>query len=135
AQVKQSRPHFLEVPPGLSGTETLLPYLYSEGVAKKRLSVQRLVELLSTAPARIYGLANKGALRVGLDADVVVFDPHTEYVVHAADQYLPVGFTIFEGMTFTGRPTTTISQGKVIVDHGNFVGAPGSGRFIPRQLA
>jgi dihydropyrimidinase len=135
AQVKQSRPHFLDVPPGLAGTETLLPYLYSEGVAKKRLTVEHLVELLSTAPARIYGLSHKGALRVGLDADVVIFDPQAEYVVHAADQYLPVGFTIFEGMTFTGRPNVTISQGKVIVDHGHFVGAPGSGRFIPRRLS
>jgi len=134
AQVKQTRPHFLDVPPGLAGTETLLPYLYSEGVAKQRLTVERMVELLSAAPARIYGLKHKGALRVGLDADVVVFDPHAEYVVHAADQYLPVGFTIFEGMTFTGRPTATISQGKLIVDHGNFVGAPGTGRFIRRQL-
>ena len=57
AQVKQSRPHFLDVPPGLAGSETLLPYLYSEGVAK-RLTVERLVESLSTAPARIYGLTN-----------------------------------------------------------------------------
>jgi dihydropyrimidinase len=135
AQVKQSRPHFLDVPPGLAGVETLLPYLYSEGVARKRISLERMVELLSAAPARIYGLKQKGALRVGLDADVVVFDPQAEYVVHSEDQYLPVGFTIFEGMTFTGRPTATIAHGKVIVDHGNFTGAPGSGRFIRRELA
>jgi dihydropyrimidinase len=135
ANVKRSRPHFLDVPPGLAGTETLLPYLYSEGVAKKRITAERLVELLASAPARIYGLANKGAIRVGLDADVVLFDPRAEYVVRAADQYLPVGFTIFEGLTFTGRPSLTISQGKVIVEQGKFVGAPGSGRFIQRRLA
>jgi len=135
AKVKQSRPHFLDVPPGLAGVETLLPYLYSEGVTKKRLTLERMVELLSAAPARIYGLTNKGAVRVGLDADVVVFDPRAEYVVHAADQYLPVGFTIFEDMTFTGRPSVTISRGKVIVDHGTFTGAPGSGRFIQRHLS
>jgi len=135
AQVKQSRPHFLDVPPGLAGTESLLPYLYSEGVAKGRITVERMVDLLSTAPARIYGLPNKGAVRVGYDADLVVFDPKSEYVVHAADQYLPVGFTIFEGMTFTGRPSHTISQGQVIVDHGQFVGRRGSGRFIARKLS
>jgi dihydropyrimidinase len=135
AKVKQERPHFLDVPPGLAGTEFLLPYLYSAGVAGGRLKIERMVELLAAAPARIYGLPDKGAVRVGFDADLVVFDPRPEYVVHAADQYLPVGFTIFEGMTFTGRPVYTISQGRVIVDHGEFVGRPGTGRFIARQLA
>jgi dihydropyrimidinase len=135
AQVKQERPHFLEVPPGLAGTESLLPYLYAEGVAKGRLSLERMVELLSTAPARIYGLPTKGAVRVGFDADLVVFDPQANYRVRAADQYLPVGFTIFEGMIFSGRPSYTIAQGQVIVDHGQFVGRPGTGRFITRQLA
>ena len=134
AKVKQTRPHFLDVPPGLAGTEHLLPYAYSEGVATGRFSVERLVELISAAPARIYGLPNKGAVRVGFDADLVVFDPHAQYVVQAADQHLPVGFTIFEGMTFTGKPTHTLSQGKVIVDGGQFVGHPGSGRFIERKL-
>lgn len=134
ASVKRSRPHFLDVPPGLAGTETLLPYLYSEGVAKGRLTVERMVDLLSTAPARIYGLPHKGAVRVGLDADLVVFEPQAQYTVRAGDQYLPVGFTIFEGMTFTGRPSLTISRGQVIVDRGQFVGRPGSGRFIARTL-
>ena len=135
AGVKQSRPHFLDVPPGIAGVESLLPYLYSEGAAKGRLSVERVVELLSTAPARIYGLANKGAVRVGFDADLVVFDPRAEYVVRATDQYLPVGFTIFEGQTFTGRPSLTISRGRVIIDHGRFVGQRGGGRFVARQLS
>jgi dihydropyrimidinase len=135
AKVKQERPHFLDVPPGLAGTEFLLPYLYSEGVAGGRLKIERMVELLAAAPARIYGLPDKGAVRVGFDADLVVFDPRPEYVVHAADQYLPVGFTIFEGMNFIGRPVYTISQGQVIVDHGAFVGRPGAGRFIARQLS
>jgi dihydropyrimidinase len=134
AQVKQSRPHFLDVPPGLAGTESLLPYLYSAGVAQGRITVERMVELLATAPARIYGLPNKGAIRVGYDADLVVFNPQLQYTVRADDQYLPVGFTIFEGMTFTGQPVFTISQGQVIVDHGHFVGRPGQGRFIKRTL-
>jgi dihydropyrimidinase len=134
AKLKQSRPHFLDVPPGLAGTESLLPYLYSEGVARGRIQVERMVELLSTAPAHIFGLPNKGAVKVGLDADLVVFDPQVQYTVRADDQYLPVGFTIFEGMTFTGRPSLTISQGQVIVDQGQFVGRPGTGRFIERKL-
>ena len=134
AKVKQSRPHFLDVPPGLAGVEFLLPYLYSEGVAKGRITAERMVELLSTAPARIYGLPNKGAVRVGFDADLVVFDPEAQYTIHAEDQYLPVDFTIFEGMTFTGRPSLTISNGQVIVEDGEFIGQPGTGRFIERQL-
>ena len=93
-----------------------------------------MVEFLSTAPARIYGLPDKGVVGVGFDADLVIFDPQAQYTVHSADQYLPVGFTIFEGMKFKGRPVYTISQGQVIVDHGQFVGQPGSGRFIARKL-
>lgn len=134
AQVKQSQKHFLDVPPGIAGIEFLLPYLYSEGVVKGRITLERMVELLSAAPARIYGIPNKGAIRVGLDADLVVFDPHAEYVVHAADQYLLLGFSIFEGMEFTGRPTLIISRGQVIIDHGGFAGRPGAGRFIARKL-
>jgi dihydropyrimidinase len=103
-------------------------------VAGGRFAVERLVELVSAAPARIYGLPDKGAVRVGLDADLVVFDPQAQYTVRAADQRLPVGFTIFEGQTFTGKPVYTISQGKVIVDHGRFVGRAGAGRFIERRL-
>ena len=64
-----------------------------------------------------------------------MFDPQVQYVVQATDQYLPVGFTIFEGQTFTGKPTHTISQGKVIVEGGQFVGQAGAGRFIERKLA
>jgi dihydropyrimidinase len=135
AKVKEARPHFLEVPPGLAGTESLMPYLYSQGVAAGRISAERLVELLCAAPARIYGLPNKGAIQVGYDADLVIWDAQAQYVVRSEDQYLPVGFTIFEGQTFTGRPRQTISQGKVVVDCGEFVGQAGSGRFIPRQLA
>ena len=74
-------------------------------------------------------------MRVGGDADIVVWNPNVRYTVRAADQYLPVGFTIFEGMTFTGQLAYTISQGKVIVEGGKFVGQPGAGRFIARQLA
>ncbi len=134
ARVKQERPHFLDVPPGLAGTESLLPYLYSEGVAKNCITAERMVELLSAAPARIYGVPNKGTIRVGYDADVLMLDPRTEYTYTAAEQYLPVGFTIFEGMKFTGKLQYTISQGRVIVDHGEFVGKPGSGRFIARKI-
>jgi dihydropyrimidinase len=135
AGVKRTRPHFLDVPPGLAGTESLLPYLFSAGVVAGKLTVERLVELVSAAPARIYGLPNKGAVRVGYDADLVVWDPRAQYVVRAEDQTLPVGFTIFEGQTFTGRPRQTISQGQVVVDGGTFTGRPGTGRFIERKLA
>lgn len=134
AKVKRSRPHFLDVPPGLAGTESLLPYLYSEGVARGRITVEQMVELLSTAPARIYGLPNKGAVQVGFDADLVVYDPKAQYTIHADDQYLKVGFTIFEDMTFTGRLSLTISNGQVIVEDGQFLGRPGAGRFIEREL-
>src|SRR5581483_5332268 len=121
SKLKQSRPHFLDVPPGIPGVETLLPFAYSEGVARGRISLERMVELVSTAPAHNFGVPNKGAVRVGYDADLVIFDPHAEYTMRAAELHSPAGFTIFEGQTFKGRVRQTIARGEVIVDEGKFV--------------
>jgi dihydropyrimidinase len=132
--LKQSRPHFLDVPPGIPGVETLLPFAYSEGVARGRISLERMVELVSTAPARNFGVSNKGAVRVGYDADLVIFDPNEEYTMRAEELTSPAGFTIFEGQTFKGRVKQTIMRGEVIVENGKFVGRKGYGRFVPRVL-
>lgn len=133
-QVKERRPHWLDVPPGIAGSEMLLTFLHSEGVAIDRLSPERMVELLSAQPAALFGVPNKGAVRVGYDADLVIFDPNKTRTVHHEDLATPGGFTIFEGMTMRGWPTHTISRGDVIVENRTFVGRPGRGRFIEREI-
>ena len=132
--LKKRRPHWLDVPPGLAGSEMVLTFVHSEGVASGRLTPERMVELVSTNPARLYGVPNKGAIRVGYDADIVVFDPQEKHIVHYEDLATPIDFTIFEGMEMTGWPTHTISQGKVIVENRKFIGKAGTGRFIQRKI-
>ncbi|MBA2305710.1 MAG: amidohydrolase family protein [Acidobacteria bacterium] len=131
-RVKESKPHFLDVAPGLSGSGTLLPFAYSEGVSRGRLTLPRMVEVTSTAPARIYRLAHKGAVRVGYDADFAILDPEADYIVRVADLDCPAGYTVFEGQRFRGRISHTIVRGKFVVENGMFVGRSGYGRFIAR---
>lgn len=133
-KIKERSTHWLEVAPGLGGSEMVLTYLYSEGVVKGRLAPERMVELTSTNPAREFGVANKGALAVGYDADMVIFDPQAKRIVHHEDLATPGGFSIFEGMEFQGWPTHTISRGEVVVENRKLLGKPGRGCFIPRQI-
>ena len=115
---------------GIAGSEMLLTYLHSEGVAKSRLPPERMVDLLSAQPAALFGVPRKGAVRVGYDADLVVFDPNRTRRVHHEDLATPGGFTIFEGMTMRGWPTHTVSRGEVIVENRQFVGAVGTRRRV-----
>ena len=133
--VKETRSHFLEVPPGVPGTGLLLPFAYSEGVRRGRMTLPRMVDITATAPARIYHLGNKGTIRVGYDADFAIMDPDAEYEVRAADLDWPARFTIFEGQRFRGRVVHTIVRGESVVDGGRFVGRAGFGRFIARSPA
>lgn len=132
--IKESRPHWLEVPPGLGGSEMLLTFLHSEGVVKGRLRPERMVELISANPAALFGVPNKGAVRAGYDADLIIFDPEDTRTVHHKDLTTPAGFSIFEGMKMTGWPTHTISRGEVIVENRTFVGTAGRGCFIERHI-
>ena len=124
---------FATIPPGMSNLETLLPMLYSEGVRKGRISLQRLVELVATNPARIAGLApRKGVIAPGADADLVLFDPGRTRTIHAPEMQSTADYDVFEGWEVTGWPATTISRGDVIYANGRVVGEPGRGRFVPR---
>ena len=80
----------------------------------------------------MFGLARKGRLRPGCDADVVLFDPHKEVVLSADTLHSALPFASYEGVTVRGFPVTTISRGEVIVEGGSFIGAPGRGRFVER---
>ncbi|WP_369017755.1 dihydropyrimidinase [Thermatribacter velox] len=125
---------FTKIPNGAPGVETTLPLLYSEGVLKGRISLNRMVEVLSTNPACLFGLPNKGSLAVGYDADIVIFDPDKEVVLSYQDLHMCTDYSPYEGLRVKGYPVTTISRGRVIVENGIFTGDFTHGRFVARRL-
>lgn len=124
---------FATIPPGMSNLETLLPMVHSEGVRKGRISLERMVEVLATNPARIAGLApRKGSIAPGADADIVLFDPAKTRVIRAAEMHSASDYDVFEGWQVTGWPVLTLSRGEIIYENGTVIGQPGRGQFIPR---
>ena len=106
--------------------------VFSGGVAKGRFNVNRFVELVSTTPAKIFGLwPRKGDLAPGADADIVLFDPRPERVLAATELHSRAGFSPYEGLTVRGRVTTTICRGQVVYRDGEVVGPIGFGEFMP----
>jgi dihydropyrimidinase len=99
------------------------------------MTVERMVDVLSTTPARLFGLRSKGAVAVGLDADLVLFDPTAERTIRQADLHHTSDFTPFEGMAVRGAVRTVLLRGEAIVRDGVFLGRRGRGRFVERALA
>ena len=121
---------FTRVSPGIPGVETSLLLLYSFGVLANRLTLPDLIRLLSANPARIFGLwPRKGDLAPGFDADILIFDPRPQRVLSAAELHSRAGFSPYEGLTVTGRVSTTIVRGQVVYQNGKVVGKPDFGRF------
>lgn len=116
---------------GFGGTEYLLSGVYSEGV-KRGLSLNHIAQLLSWNPAQRYGLATKGDIAVGYDADMVLFDPNETFVVRASQSPSAQGYTPFEGMELNGRVKQTYVRGNLAYDNGTF-GAP-MGKFLKRPI-
>jgi dihydropyrimidinase len=124
---------FDRIPPGVSNLETLLPMLYSEGVRKGRLTLARLVEVLATAPARIAGMyPRKGALAIGSDADVVIFDPNARRTIRAADLHSACDYDPYEGWDVTGWPEVVLARGEIVFERGNLRAKAGRGGFVTR---
>jgi dihydropyrimidinase len=124
---------FTRIRPGMSNLETLLPMLYSEGVAKGRISLARMVDLIATNPAKIFGLyPRKGAIVEGADADLVVFDPNRKVVIRAVEMHSRADYDCFEGVEVTGWPRNTISRGEEIVTGRTVKARRGRGEFVPR---
>lgn len=133
-QKKLGQASFDRIPNGGPGVETLLPLLLSEGVGKGRLTLERLVEIVSTGPARLFGLyPGKGAIMAGSDADLVIIDPDKEVALSAETLHMNLDYTLYEGYVLKGYPVITISRGKVICLDGQFLGAPGEGEFVKRN--
>jgi dihydropyrimidinase len=117
---------------GAPGIETLLALVYGEGVATGRITIERLVDLLSTTPAARFGLRGKGALEVGRDADLVVFDPAARRTLRAADLHHTSDYTPYEGMSIDGAVRDVVVRGADVIRDGEFVGRRGFGRFLER---
>ena len=132
-QRQMGKDDFTKIPNGLPGIETLLPLVYSEGVAKGRLTMNQLVEVTSATPARLFGLyPQKGSLAIGADADIVVFDPAAKRTLSHSNLHMNLDFSPYEGLPVSGWPKYTLSRGKILARDGQFVGEEGWGRFVPR---
>ena len=124
---------FKYIPNGIPGVETRLPILFSEGVVKGRIDLNRFVALTATNHARIYGLyPRKGTIAVGADADIALWDAGLKKTIRQADLHHGADYTPFEGIEVTGWPVVTMVRGRVVVDRGRLVGAPGHGGHVPR---
>ena len=123
-----------EILAGMAGLETMVPLLYSQGVLKKRLSLNRMVEVTASNPARLFGLyPRKGAIQVGADADIVAFDPDAKKVIRADEMHSAADWDPFEGWEVQGWPRLTLSRGEVVVDRGRVLARPGRGRLLKRD--
>lgn len=125
---------FTKCPSGGPGIETRIPLMFSEGVMKKRIDINRFVDITSTTPAKIFGLyPKKGTIAVGSDADIVLIDPKKEVTLTKSMLHENVDYTLYENMKLQGYPVLTMVRGKVIVRENNFIGEKGYGQFIKRN--
>lgn len=132
-QKNRWRGDFTKIPCGLPGLETLLPLLYSYGVARKRISVYKMVELLTENPAKLFGLfPKKGAISLGSDADLVIFDPKKNVTISHKSLQTDCDWSPYERMKVTGYPVMTLCRGKIVAKRGRFVGQAGYGKLLKR---
>jgi dihydropyrimidinase len=126
---------FDRVSNGAPGIETLLTIAYGLGVARGRLSIERLVDVVATTPARLFGLERKGAIEVGRDADLVLFDPGARRTVRAADLHHTSDYTPYEGFELDGAVRSVFVRGRPVIRDRAFVGQRDYGRFVGRTTA
>jgi dihydropyrimidinase len=128
-------PPFNQIPGGAPGVETRLPLVYHFGVNRGRLSLNRFVEVTSTAAAKLFGLyPQKGTIAPGADADLVLFDPNQEVTISTDSLHQNCDYTPYEGMQVIGWPRTVLSRGEVIIRDTQFVGSEGRGRYLQRKM-
>ncbi len=133
-QKELGRESFAKIPNGMPGIETRLYLLWDGGVRTGKISMNRFVEITSTAPAKIYGLyPKKGTLAIGADADVLVWDGDKEHVLSDKTLHMRVDYSPFEGQRVKGAATHVLSRGKLVVENGAYVGKIGDGRFVKRS--
>jgi dihydropyrimidinase len=127
------RDDFSKIPNGGPGLENRLHMIHEFGVRAGRISLNRMVELLATNPAKLFGLyPRKGTIAVGADADIVIFDPSRKHVISAAAQHSKTDYNLYEGTEVTGTPEVVLLRGQVLVDGDELVASPGVGQFVKR---
>ncbi len=133
-QKELGRGDFRKIPNGLPAVEDRLDLMHDGGVVGGRISRERWVEVCSTAPARMFGLAGrKGVVAPGADADLVVYDPQRRHTISARTHHMDVDYSCYEGRTVQGGSDVVLLRGQVIVEDGEYRGAKGDGRFLKRQ--
>jgi dihydropyrimidinase len=133
-QKQAGKDDFSKIPGGAPGIETRLMLIWDGGVGAGRIDPHRFVEIVSTNPARMFGLwPKKGTIAVGSDGDLVLWDPERETTLSAASLHMRVDYSPYEGRVVRGTPAVVLSRGEVLVDHGRFLGEKGRGEYIKRQ--
>ncbi|MGA9769448.1 MAG: dihydropyrimidinase [Blastocatellia bacterium] len=132
-QKELGRDDFTKIPNGGPGVEHRMSLIYNGGVVGGRISLNRFVELTSTAAAKLFGLfPRKGTIAVGSDADLVIFDPNEEQTISAATHHMNVDYSAYEGMKIQGAVKTVLSRGRVVIEDGKYTGRAGDGEFLRR---
>jgi dihydropyrimidinase len=133
-QKELGKDDFTKIPNGGPGIEHRLSLVYNGGVHGGKFSPNRFVQLVSTAPAKLFGLyPRKGTVAVGSDADLIVFDPNEEQIISVQTHHMRVDYSMFEGTRVKGATKTVLSRGRTIIDNGRFTGKAGAGEFLKRE--
>ena len=132
-QKEMGRGDFRKIPNGLPGVEDRVDLVHDGGVVTGKITPNRFVEIVSTAPARMFGLPTKGAVAVGFDADIVVYDPNRVHTISATTHHMDVDYSCYEGRKVTGGSDVVLSRGTVIVENGKWLGHAGHGKFLRRE--
>ena len=131
-QKELGKDDFTKIPNGAPGVEHRVSLIYN-GVVENRISLNRFVELTSTAAAKMFGLfPKKGTIAVGSDADIVIFDPNRDQTLSVKIHHMNVDYSVYEGRTIKGVVEMVLSCGAVVIDKGEFKGKAGAGQFLKR---
>jgi dihydropyrimidinase len=125
--------NFSKIPNGVPGIEDRFSILYHFGVHEKRIPLEKFVDVVSTTPAKLFGISNKGSISIGNDADIVILDPNGSKVITEKSQYQKSDYNLYEGMNLQGAITSVLSRGEVIAKDNKFTGQLGRGRFMHRD--
>lgn len=132
-QKELGKDDFSKIPNGAPGVENRMNLIYNGGVVENRISLNRFVELTSTAAAKMFGLfPKKGTIAVGSDADIVIFDPEKEHTFGVENEHMNVDYSSYEGWKMKGKVETVLSRGRVVIENGEHTGKQGDGQFLKR---
>ncbi len=133
-QKDMGKDDFSKIPNGMPAVETRLPIIYHFGVNEGLFSVNHFVELVSTGPARLFGLLpRKGSIVIGADADLIIWDPEVKFKLTQKNLHMNVDYSPYEDVTVKGYPAMVLLRGKVIVKDNEFIGEDGAGNFLKRS--